>query len=266
VPTHTGIYTLVVDPGLCGDRWRPGNHPYTGSVKVQLSTPIVLKSEGDGSATAFSSTVAGRYVSMEFTSSAPQWVTVDATAQAAEGPFRGDVSVLGADGKTAIKRFDSWGRSTGIVHLPQAGTYYLQVRPGRGEVISGTMSAKAALTGPITVDGPALQPATTSPGQQVRYSFDAVADQPLTLSLSDIVLKDVPWPPAQLSFAIISDRDDPNRVPTVCRATSEAQDSLTFTPSTTGGHVLIIEPGICDGNNYVDPYRFSATVKLSHAN
>jgi hypothetical protein len=182
----TGSYTLVVDPRLLA----------TGTATVQLftvpadpSAPITACSSLPCTPTSTSTTTPGQNAYLTFTGTAGQRISLLAGNSAYGDPVK--VSVLKPDATSLFSPALTVGGTDAFADpqtLPTTGSYQILVNPQGADVGSldvQLFTVPADQTGPITPGTP-LTATTTMPGQNGVYTFSGVANQRVSLNLSNV--------------------------------------------------------------------------------
>ena len=175
----TGTYTL----------WMQHRGSDVGSVTLQLSSvapdvtgPITI----DGPAVTVTTTTPGQDGRVTFSATAGQRVTVRVTD--ATNPS-GWVNLVRPDGSVQTTKFFCCGPEfIDAQLLATTGTYTLWMQHRGSDVGSVTLQLSSVapdVTGPITIDGPAVTVTTTTPGQDGRVTFSATAGQQVSVSVTD---------------------------------------------------------------------------------
>jgi len=177
----TGTYTVFVDP-------RGG----VGSLKVTVNSIVDVTGtiQVDGPPVTLNFTTVGQRGRLTFNGSSGQRILVRRISITGlqsifftiTDPNGQDLSVV--DSGDTIYRF---------VPLPATGTYTLGVFPNASPPVMGSVTMSlttqpADVTGTITIGGPAVQFTTTTPGQDIRVTFDGAAGQHLNLQLFPVTI------------------------------------------------------------------------------
>jgi YD repeat-containing protein len=176
----TGTYTLIVDPS--------GTRSGTVTIALQSFSDIVGTITPNGPAVTVTTTVPGQNAVYTFSATAGQKVSAIVNS-ANNSPPSANI------GAAYVKPDGSYITNTAIISsfydavaLPVTGTYTLVIDP------SGTSTTNMFLslltfndvTGTITPNGPPVTFATTVPGQNAVYSFNATAGQTVSFALSGV--------------------------------------------------------------------------------
>ena len=229
----TGTHTIVVDPqsGGTGDVTLTVYDvpPDPGGTIVPNGDPASLTTTtpGQNGRLTFAGT-AGRLISVRVPSSS--FGTSPGTLYAGL-----KVSVLNPNG-TALLAPTGVGTSGGFLDakaLPTTGTYTILFDP-QGEY-TGTATALLSefvdVVAPITPNGPAVTVTTTTPGQNARATFDAVAGDGLSVRVS----------PSCCSVKVFFVAPDGSKLATLSTSGTTG-GTLTTRAVTTGAHSVLVDP------------------------
>jgi large repetitive protein len=226
----TGTYTVFVDPYQVG----------TGQVQLALKDTAAgtLTVDGASLPVSLSTGQNGRYV---FTGSAGQMLGLGITAVSATPVGSVAVRVFDPSGTllTDCYGFAAPG-SCNLKRLPQSGTYSVLVDPPATSSANVTLTLSSDLAGSIVLN--AATPttfATTRPGQNGRYTFNANAGQHLHVAWSDVTL------PGSNYFAVYS----PTGAVVVNQSIGSSQTSgnldIDNLPA-TGTYTVFVDPALAN--------------------
>ena len=183
-----GVYTVVVDP--TGDGI--GNFSFVVyDVPADTTAPITA----GGSAVTVTNTVPGQNGYLTFTGTAGQKISV--LVSNVNGIDPGELDVLKPNGTSllsapiTVTSSGAWLQPT--APLAVSGQYKILLDPqltGVGSADVNLYVVPADLSGTITPGTP-LSIATTAPGQNAKYSFNATIGQRLSLNLTGVTIQSV---------------------------------------------------------------------------
>jgi YD repeat-containing protein len=235
----TGTYTIFLDPVST----------YTGNITVTVSTELTGSITAGGSAVPITIARVGQNARYTFSGTAGQTVSVQLSSVTISSGY---ASILNPDGSTLVAP-SSFGTGGSVIDsqvLPTTGTYAIVIDPAviyTGNV-TVTLYNVADVTGTITIDGTAVSPTITTPGQRARYTFTGTAGQWVNLGLSSITI-------ASSSVSLLKP-DGTSLVTTTIGTGGGSLDPTTALP-TTGTYTIIVDP--------VGNYTGSITITLSSA-
>lgn len=235
----TGTYTIFLDPVST----------YTGAVTVTASTELSGTITPGGAAVPLSIARIGQNARLTFTGTAGHTVSLAVSAVTISG---GSLSILKPDG-TALVSGIGFNTSSGVIDtqvLPTSGTYTIHLDPygintGNATV---TLYNQPDVSGTITLDGAAVTPTLTVPGQRARYTFTGTAGQWVSLGLSSVSI-------ASSTVSILKP-DGTTLVNGTINTSGGSLDPTTALP-TTGTYTIVVDPAIA--------YTGSMTLALSTA-
>jgi hypothetical protein len=183
-----GVYTVVVDP--TGDGI--GDFSFVVyDVPADTTAPITA----GGSAVTVTNTVPGQNGYLTFTGTAGQKISV--LVSNVNGIDPGELDVLKPNGTSllsapiTVTSSGAWLQPT--APLSVSGQYKILLDPqltGVGSADANLYVVPADLSGTITPGTP-LSIATTAPGQNAKYSFNATIGQRLSLNLTGVTIQSV---------------------------------------------------------------------------
>lgn len=235
----TGTYTIVLDPVST----------YTGNITVTVSTELTGSITPGGSAVPITIARVGQNARYTFSGTAGQTVSVQLSAVTISSGF---ASILKPDGTTLVAptSFGTGGSVIDTQVLPATGTYAILIDPTvtyTGNVTL-TLYNTADVTGTIAIDGTAVSPTITTPGQRARYTFTGTAGQWVSLGLSSITI-------ASSAVSMLKP-DGTTLVSTTIGTGGGSLDPTTALP-TSGTYTVVVDPVI--------NYTGSITLTLSSA-
>lgn len=235
----TGTYTIFLDPVST----------YTGNITVTVSTELTGSITAGGSAVPITIARVGQNARYMFSGTAGQTVSAQLSSVTISSGY---VSILNPDGSTLVAP-SSFGTGGSVIDsqvLPTTGTYAILIDPSvtyTGNV-TVTLYNVADVTGTIAIDGTAVSPTITTPGQRARYTFTGTAGQWVNLGLSSVTI-------ASSSISLLKP-DGTSLVATTIGTGGGSLDPTTALP-TTGTYTIIVDP--------VGNYTGSITLTLSSA-
>ncbi len=177
---ETGTYTIVVDP--------VSNH--TGSMTLSLSSPATGTIAIDGAPVPVSLNKAGKTARYTFNGNAGQWVSLGLTSV---GLTSSSISLVSPDGTTLTST--AVGTAGGALEipnpLPTTGTYTVLVRPGSTYTGNMTLTLSTEVSDSLKTNAAPRQIMISRPGQNGRYTFSGMANQQVTIKVTNNKLGNV---------------------------------------------------------------------------
>ncbi len=175
----TGTYTILIDPAST----------YTGNMTLTLSAELTGNLTPGGAPVVAAVTRVGQNARYFFSGTAGQTVSLGMTSVTITS---GTVSLWKPD-STALVPPTSFSTAGGAIDtqiLPVSGTYFILVDPNLTYTgnITLTLYDTPDVTGTVTIDGTAVTPTLTVPGQRARYTFTGTAGQQLNLGASSVTI------------------------------------------------------------------------------
>jgi RHS repeat-associated protein len=237
LPTD-GTYTVLLDL----DDALTGSGTLTLYSVTDVTGPISAGSAG----VPVSITTPGQNVRLTFTGTAGQRVSLSLTngsfGSGACTSARGKLAILKPDGST-LGKADMCPTTTFVdtLTLPVDGTYTVLLDPDGALTGAGTLTLHSVtdVTGTITADGTAAAFTTTVPGQNVRYSFTASANQKVSLRLTNSTVSTGACTPLNGKLAILKPDGTTLGATDLCAA-SAFLDTVTL--PTAGSYTVLVDP------------------------
>jgi len=177
----TGTYSIVVDPYI----GRSGSVTFT--LSEDLSPPTSIN--GTPATMDFR---AGQNAWLSFEGVAGQQVSVGVSGITIGTGYCcdvGSIALYKPDGTVLLApfAFSTAGAGTPSQVLPVTGTYFVAIDPYIGRSGSLTANVSGDLTGPITIDGPAVT-LDFNTGQNAKLTFEGIAGQRVSVGLTGITV------------------------------------------------------------------------------
>lgn len=224
VLSMTGTYTIFLDPVST----------YTGNITVTVSTELTGSITAGGSAVPITIARVGQNARYTFSGTAGQTVSAQLSAVTISSGY---VSILNPDGSTLVAP-SSFGTGGSVIDsqvLPTTGTYAILIDPSvtyTGNV-TVTLYNVADVTGTISIDGTAVSPTITTPGQRARYTFTGTAGQWVSFGFSTVTITS--------STVSVLKPDGTLWSSTTIGTSGGSLDPSTVLP-TTGTYTVVVDP------------------------
>ena len=169
-----GVYTILLDPG----------GPGVGSAALKLSSIVDITGSitVDGPPLSITTTSLGQNAQVTFNGIQDQRVFIALTNVSICGS---SVSVKNPDGSNLVDPVNIYtaGGAIDIHNLPSPGTYTIFIDPQN--TCKGDVTVQALSTGSVTIGGPQVTAAITTPGQTVSLPFSADAGRLVRVNTRD---------------------------------------------------------------------------------
>ncbi|WP_241021941.1 IPT/TIG domain-containing protein [Burkholderia sp. Ac-20353] len=177
----TGTYTIKLDP----------DSTVTGSATFTLANvppdPTGTISPG-GSAVTLTNTTPGQDLSLTFSGTAAQRVSLTISENASLSSTCGTVTIVNPNGTSLTSSRMCSTYYSDALTLPATGTYTIKLDPDNTATGSATFTLYNVPSDPtatLTQDGSAVTLTTTTPGQDLIPTFSGTAAQRVTVTISE---------------------------------------------------------------------------------
>jgi YD repeat-containing protein len=170
----TGTYTILVDPSDAG----------TGNIVLTLNdaTDITNTITPGGAAVVITTTVPGQNARLTFSGTPGQRIAVNVSTNFS---VCWTLTILKPDGSNLFSNFGCGGSLfVDPQQLPVSGTYTILIDPSGAGTGQTTVTAYDVtdVTGTVTIGGPSVSPAITTPGQVIRLTFSGTSSVRLSVN------------------------------------------------------------------------------------
>jgi YD repeat-containing protein len=185
----TGTYTIAVNP--------TGTDIGTGtftlySVPPDPSATITI----GGPSVTLGTTTPGQNMSLTFSGTAGQRVSLLTTNSSFTNCYWGTVALIKPDGTQLTNSNLCSGAYIDALILPATGTYTIAVNPSGADIGTATFTLYSVPPDPsatITIGGPSVTLGTTTPGQNMSLTFSGTAGQSVSLLTTNSSFPNCYW-------------------------------------------------------------------------
>jgi RHS repeat-associated protein len=177
---QTGTYTIIYDPVS-----------QTGSLTFTLydvpPDPSSAITPG-GAPVTLTTTAPGQNMKLTFSGSVGQRISLLTSGASGFSGCCQTLKILNPDGSTLVDSYFYPNRFVDVQSLPKKGTYTITYDPmgtQTGSLTFTLYNVPADASGSLTVGGPAVRLTTTTPGQNMKLTFNGTVGQLLTLTTSN---------------------------------------------------------------------------------